>query len=134
MQTERMDAPKGSLQRVMAWTRPPGDRQPEITQRDYAPSSRAWFSHPHRVLWSGSFAAWFLLATGSSDTNRGTTVRHSDVEPRSMQYNAPELRNLGSLISLTLGANGSSLDGNCQIDQLGGGNDGTGPNNPACRP
>ena len=48
-----------------------------------------------------------------------------------MKYITPELRALGSLADLTLGAGGSSLDGGCKIsDQLGGGNDGTGPSCP----
>ncbi len=46
-----------------------------------------------------------------------------------MKYSSPELSYLGSLASLTLGNNGSCLDGNGEVDQKGGGfQDGGGDN------
>ena len=38
-----------------------------------------------------------------------------------MRYMTPELRELGSFASLTLGNNGSCPDGNGENDQVGGG-------------
>jgi hypothetical protein len=47
-----------------------------------------------------------------------------------MEYSSPHLTALGTVAQLTLGMNGSSLDGNTMViinNQLGFGNDGTGP-------
>jgi hypothetical protein len=38
-------------------------------------------------------------------------------------YEEPRLYELGQVTNLTLGHGGSTLDGNCRINQLGGGND-----------
>ena len=42
-------------------------------------------------------------------------------------YEEPRLHRLGQVTNVTLGAGGSSLDGTYKINQLGGGNDNTGP-------
>lgn len=42
-------------------------------------------------------------------------------------YFTPMLRRYGSISELTLGNNGSSIDGNNTMTQSGGGNDGSGP-------
>ena len=48
---------------------------------------------------------------------------HESVET----YEEPRLYQLGQVSNLTLGAGGSSLDGDYNIDQRGKGNDNTGP-------
>lgn len=40
-----------------------------------------------------------------------------------MSYETPEIRELGLMSELTLGQNGTSLDGNRSFTQTGGGND-----------
>lgn len=51
---------------------------------------------------------------------------HESVET-SEAYEAPRLYQLGQVSNVTLGHGGSSMDGNHKINQLGGGNDNTGP-------
>ena len=49
------------------------------------------------------------------------------ISDRAEAYKAPRIHELGLVTAATLGHGGSSLDGNCKIDQRGSGNDGTGP-------
>ena len=45
-------------------------------------------------------------------------------------YQTPRLVDFGRVERLTMGHGGSSLDGNCTMTQLGGGNDPDGGDNP----
>jgi hypothetical protein len=52
-----------------------------------------------------------------------------------MEYKTPQLTELGSFAELTLGMNGSSLDGQCTTNQRGYGNDGvSGTAGGQCKP
>lgn len=44
------------------------------------------------------------------------------------QTELPQLTDLGKFSDLTAGSGGSSMDGNGNFNQLGGGNDDSGPN------
>ena len=80
---------------------------------------------------AGRRRAWPRKATLASVVTRSDTIEHREwqispdpkVEEGKMGYEEPEIRELGRLSELTLGQNGSSLDGNRTFTQTGGGND-----------